>query len=188
LGQLNFANGLPTSLDGMRVRVDNKSAVISYISPTQINIVQLTTPAGESTPVTPTKQATSPGFLVIDTAGHVAARHLDYSHLGDASLSIPGYRSVHAGPAGRDRAAGHGFSDRPIRPWSTNRPPRARSPHSPRDDRRPAGICDVFGRLGPRTVLAQRGDSMGCAEWRPDRFATYTGNRTQPGVVIAAQQ
>jgi uncharacterized protein (TIGR03437 family) len=72
------------------VRVDNKSALISYISPTQINIlapldtaagpvpIQVTTPAGESTPVTPIKQATSPGFLVIDTAGHVAARHLDY--------------------------------------------------------------------------------------------------------------
>src|SRR6202008_4743998 len=33
----------------------------------------------------------SPTFLVVDGAGHVAARHVDYSLAGPASLVSPGY-------------------------------------------------------------------------------------------------
>jgi len=98
----NFAKGLPYELAGVSATVNHQPAIISYVSPAQINVltpldnalgpvaVQVTTPAGESTPLAVNEQSSTPGFFVIDGAGHAAARHLDYSLLGDASLSIPG--------------------------------------------------------------------------------------------------
>jgi uncharacterized protein (TIGR03437 family) len=107
----SFANGLPTALGGVSATVDNKAAAIYYVSPTQVNIlapldnatgsvpVQLTTPFGLTAIQTVTELQTSPAFLIIDApAGHVAARHLDYSLLGPTSLNAPGYTFTPAKP------------------------------------------------------------------------------------------
>lgn len=106
----NFSNGLPTTVGGVSATVDNIAAAIYYVSPTQVNIlapldtalgsvpVQLNTPYGLTAIKTATELATSPAFLVIDTAGHVAARHSDYSLVGPASLDAPGYTFTAAKP------------------------------------------------------------------------------------------
>jgi uncharacterized protein (TIGR03437 family) len=101
---------MPLSLGGVSATINNKPAAIYYISPTQINVlapldtatgavpVQVTTPSGTTPILTPTEQSISPGFLVIDVAGHVAARHIDYSLLGPAASSVPGYTFTPAKP------------------------------------------------------------------------------------------
>jgi len=98
----DFTTNLPTSLGGVSATVNGKAGAVFYVSPTQVNVLapldsatgtvplQLTT-NGQSVTQTVTEVQTSPAFLVIDTAGHIAARHLDYSLLGPASLSSPGY-------------------------------------------------------------------------------------------------
>ena len=99
----DFSKGLPMSLGGVSATVNNKPAAISYISPTQVNIltplddsvgpvpVQLTTPNGATNTATALEMQSSPSFLVLDAAGHVAARHADFSAAGPASLSVPGF-------------------------------------------------------------------------------------------------
>jgi uncharacterized protein (TIGR03437 family) len=95
----DFTTSLPTTLGGVSATVDGKPAAVSYVSPTQVNIlapldsatgsvpVQLNTPYGQTAIWTVTEQQTSPAFLVLDTAGHVAALHLlNYAYLGPASL------------------------------------------------------------------------------------------------------
>lgn len=108
-----FTNSLPTTLGNVSATVDGKSAAVYYVSPTQINIlapldsatgsvpVQVNTPYGPTAVFSVTEQATSPTFLVNDTAGHVAAQHINggiYSLLGPASLSAPGYTFTPAAP------------------------------------------------------------------------------------------
>jgi uncharacterized protein (TIGR03437 family) len=106
----DFTKGLPYTLGGVSATVNGKAAAIYYVSPTQVNVltpldsaagsvpVQLGTPYGHTAVQTATETQTSPAFLVIDAFGHVAARHLDYSLLGPASLSIPGYTFTPATP------------------------------------------------------------------------------------------
>lgn len=112
----DFVNGqMPTSLDGVSVKFGSQNAFISYISPTQVNV--LTPPtldqgsvspaltivypegAGSSASLTscgnltcpPSLQsaAVSPAFFTFGTSPYVAAEHGDGSYLGPTSL-IPG--------------------------------------------------------------------------------------------------
>jgi uncharacterized protein (TIGR03437 family) len=99
----DFSNGLPTALGGVSATVNGKPAAISYISANQVNIltpldnatgqvaVQLVTPNGSTNIVTAEMAQVSPSFLALDHAGHVAARHADYSLAGPPALSVPGY-------------------------------------------------------------------------------------------------
>jgi uncharacterized protein (TIGR03437 family) len=103
-------NGLPTALGGVSATVNGKPAAIFFVSPTQVNILapldsatgtvplQLSTPFGKTTIVSATELQTSPAFLVIDANGHVAAQHLDYTYVGPASKSAPGYKFTGAQP------------------------------------------------------------------------------------------
>ena len=105
----DFSKGLPTALAGVSVTVNGKAAPIYYVSPTQVNLlapldsaagsvaVQVSTAAGKAV-ANVTEQQTSPAFLVIDASGHVAARHLDFSLLGPAAISVPGYTFTPAKP------------------------------------------------------------------------------------------
>jgi uncharacterized protein (TIGR03437 family) len=99
----DFSKGLPLSLAGVSATVNNVPAAIYYVSPGQVNIltpldnsagpvpIQVTTPAGKTSLVMPTMLPASPSFLAMDAAGHVAARHSDYSLAGPASSSAAGY-------------------------------------------------------------------------------------------------
>jgi len=106
----DFSKGLPMSLGGVSATVNNQPAAISYVSPTQVNIltpidnsvgpvpVQLTTLNGTAPIATAMEVSVSPSFLVLDGAGHVAARHADFSPAGPASLSAPGFTFTPAKP------------------------------------------------------------------------------------------
>jgi uncharacterized protein (TIGR03437 family) len=90
-------NQLPTQLDGVSVTVNGKSAYVSYISPTQVNIltppdavqgtvaVQLTSGGVPAAPFTVAAQTTSPTFFLIG-GPYVAAEHANGSYLGPPSL------------------------------------------------------------------------------------------------------
>lgn len=95
----NFVNGaLPTSLDGVSVTIDGIPGYISYISPTQINVlapddamtgpvnVQVTAAQQASNVFTLTKQALSPVFFTIDNGAYVTAVHADGTLVGAAGL------------------------------------------------------------------------------------------------------
>lgn len=196
----NFASGLPVSLGGVSVTVNNKPAVISYISPTQINVlapldaatgpvaVQVTTPAGKSSPITPTEQSTSPGFLTIDAHGDVAARHMDYSLLGDASLSIPGYAFTPARPGETVLlyATGFGQTDPPMVNQSAAGGALPVLP-SVTIGGLPAFVM-YAGVAGPGLYQFNVGVPMAAPDGDLTLSASYNGNRTQAGVVIAVRQ
>jgi uncharacterized protein (TIGR03437 family) len=95
----DFTGGkMPTSLDGVGVTVNGKSAFVYYISPTQINI--LTPPDAISGPAqvvvsnngsasgaySAPAQALSPAFFVFNGGPYVAATHANGSLLGPTSL------------------------------------------------------------------------------------------------------
>jgi uncharacterized protein (TIGR03118 family) len=92
---------LPTSLDGVSVKINGEPAYIIYISPVQINLltptdlpasgpvtVQITNSTLTSTVVNVTPTLAAPSFFLWDTAGRVAATHADYSYVG-TSTSTP---------------------------------------------------------------------------------------------------
>jgi uncharacterized protein (TIGR03437 family) len=180
--------------------VNNKPAVISYISPNQINVlspldtatgpvaVQVTTPSGKSTPLNPTEQSISPGFLVIDTAGHIAARHLDYSLLGDASLSIPGYPFTPARPGETVLlySTGFGQTNPPI---SNQLSTTGALPTMPLVT---VGGLPAFvtyaGVSAPGLYQFNVALPLAAPSGDLTLSATYNGSRTQTGVVIAVQR
>ncbi len=105
-------NQLPTSLDGVSVRINGRPALVYYVSPTQLNVlapddaqtgsvaVQVTTRAGASNQFIARKIALSPSPFSFTAAGTVfaAAVHVDGAYVA---------------PAG---AFGTGAASRPARP------------------------------------------------------------------------
>ena len=99
----DIVNGqLPTSLQGVSVTIDGIPAFVEYLSPSQINVlapddtntgpvqVQVTVAGQTSTAFTATESQFSPAFFAIDSAGHVAAEHADYSLVSSSSPAQPG--------------------------------------------------------------------------------------------------
>ena len=98
----DFVNGqLPTSLDGVSVTVNGKSAIIYYISPGQIDIltppdaipsnvqVQVTRSGSASAAFSVPAKALSPSFFVFNGGPYIAATHADNTLLGPAGY-LPG--------------------------------------------------------------------------------------------------
>ena len=95
----DFVNGrLPTELDGVSVDINGAPAYVSYISPTQINLLlpsfispgplQVVTMNNGLTSgqVTAQLQALSPAFFPFVDGTHVAATHADGTPVGPTSL------------------------------------------------------------------------------------------------------
>jgi uncharacterized protein (TIGR03437 family) len=98
-GAADFVNNqLPTSLDGVSVKVNGQSAYVYYISPTQINIltppiamqgsvpVQVTIGGVTSATFTVQAQAVSPSLFVFGGGPYVAAEHANFSFIGPTTL------------------------------------------------------------------------------------------------------
>ena len=107
----SFASGqMPTVLDGVSVAVNGKPAYLYYVSGSQLNVltpldsttgpVAVTVNNGTATSAAFTAhlQTVSPGFLRFGDGVHIAALHADYSYLGPASMSVPGYTFTPAAP------------------------------------------------------------------------------------------
>ncbi len=101
---------LPAQLSNVSVKVNNKAGYINYISPTQVNVltpldsttgsvqVQLTQGANTSDPFMVNMKALAPAFFLLGATKYIAAQHLDYSLVGPASMSAPGYPFTPARP------------------------------------------------------------------------------------------
>jgi len=91
-------NQMPTSLDGVSVTVNGKSAFVYYISPTQVNVltppealtgtvtVQVTRNGLASAPFSVSAQPLSPSFFVFNGGPYAIATHADGSLASPASL------------------------------------------------------------------------------------------------------
>ena len=104
-----IVNGaLPTSLDGVSVKINGKDASVYFISPTQINVqapsdtaqgdvqVTVTNAAGTSAAATAQLQSFSPAFFLWDGKYAVATRP-DFSWVGKPGL-FPGTTTTPAKP------------------------------------------------------------------------------------------
>jgi uncharacterized protein (TIGR03437 family) len=92
-------NTLPDSLDGVSVTVDGLPAALDFISPGQINVqvpddstlgpvpIVVTNNGTSSAPYMVTMLPYAPAFFVINSAGDVAALHLDYSLVAPVGLT-----------------------------------------------------------------------------------------------------
>jgi uncharacterized protein (TIGR03437 family) len=107
----SFLSGLmPTVLDGVSVTVNGQPAYVYYVSGAQVNVltpldsstgsVEVTVNNGTETSAAYTAhlQAVSPGLLRFGDGVHVAAEHADFSYVGPASMSVPGYTFTPAAP------------------------------------------------------------------------------------------
>lgn len=96
-GSADLANGLPTSLDGVSVTIDNKPAYVAYVSPTQLNVlapadtatgsvsVVVTNNSVVSDTATATLLPESPALFLWSGKYAVATRQ-DYTLVGPTSL------------------------------------------------------------------------------------------------------
>jgi len=112
---------MPTQLQGVSVTVNGKPAYIYYVSATQVNVLTPLDPATgpvavtvnngttTSAALTVNLQMASPGFLRFGDGIHIAALHANYSYLGPASLSVPGYTFTPATPGETILLFGDGF-------------------------------------------------------------------------------
>jgi len=118
----SFASGqMPTALGGVSVTVNGKPAYIYFVSAAQVNVltpldsttgpVAVTVNNGTaiSAPDTANLQTAAPGFLRFGDGIHIAALHADYSYLGPASMSVPGYTFTPAKPGETILLFGDGF-------------------------------------------------------------------------------
>jgi uncharacterized protein (TIGR03437 family) len=116
----DFINGqMPTSLDGVSVTMNNESAYVYYISPTQVNVlappdlqpgviqVQLTNNGKKSAVGSIILRAYSPSFFVFNGGPYIIAVHTDGSLVGPTSL-FPG-ASTPARPGETIILFGNGF-------------------------------------------------------------------------------
>lgn len=94
----DFVNGqMPTQLDGVSVTVNNQSAYVYYVSPSQVNVltprdaitrpvnVVVTNSGVSSAPYAAQAQPVSPSFFVFDGT-HVVATHADGTDIGPTTL------------------------------------------------------------------------------------------------------
>jgi uncharacterized protein (TIGR03437 family) len=115
------SGAMPTALAGVSVQVDGKPAYIYYVGATQVNVltpldsttgqvpVTLTNGSNTSAPFTVTMTTVAPAFLQFGAGPYVTAQHADYSLLGPASMSSPGYTFTPAQPGEPIVLYGAGF-------------------------------------------------------------------------------
>lgn len=115
-------NTLPTSLGGVSVKINNKSAFLQYVSPTQINIltpsddsrgevtVTVANSAGTSNSVGTTELAVLPGLSVL--SGYVRAVRTDGVIINGTGTAETGYKtSAAVGPGDALSLYGTGFGN-----------------------------------------------------------------------------
>jgi uncharacterized protein (TIGR03437 family) len=91
-------NLLPTSLDGVSVKINNKPAFVQYVSPTLVNVIspvdtsvgpvalQLTLNGAVSNTMTVQKANFAPSFFLYNSDKYIVALHADYTLIGPTTL------------------------------------------------------------------------------------------------------
>jgi uncharacterized protein (TIGR03437 family) len=94
---------MPTELGGVRVTVNGEPAFVYFVSSNQMNVLSpldntagsvdivVTSGGVSSAPFPANLQAAAPSFPLLGGTSYVVATHADYSLVGPASLSVPGY-------------------------------------------------------------------------------------------------
>ena len=195
----DFTNGqMPTNLDGVSVTVNGKSAYVSYISPTQINI--LTPPDAMSGPVpvvvsnhgspsasfTAQAQVLSPSFFVFNGGPYVAAVHADGSLIGPTSLYAGLTTPARAGETVLLYANGFGPTNAPVVGGSLVQSGTLPLPLTITIGGKPATV-QFAGLVSPG--LFQFNVVIPAATTSGDQgvIATYNGQSTQTGALITVQ-
>lgn len=106
----SFASGqMPTDLGGVSVTVNGKPAFVYFVSASQVNVlapldsatgtvdVIVTSGGVSSAPFRANKVPVSPSFPLVGS-GYIVSTHTDFSLVGPASLSSPGYPFTPAKP------------------------------------------------------------------------------------------
>jgi uncharacterized protein (TIGR03437 family) len=120
---------LPTALDGVSVEINGRAGYVSYVSPTQVNVlapdddteglvsVQVSTPEGRSQHFTALKQRQAPALFLFDAEGYkyLVAFHSDGMVAGKPGLypDVPS-RPARPGDAVRLFGNGLGATDPPV--------------------------------------------------------------------------
>ena len=120
-------NQLPTQLAGVSVNIDNQPAFLSYVSPTQINVlpatdskigvvsVQVNFAGQTSTAATVTQQSIVPSLFLLAGSNYVAAQHGDGTPVGPPSVFFPAAGSpAHPGETIVLYGSGFGQTDPPV--------------------------------------------------------------------------
>jgi uncharacterized protein (TIGR03437 family) len=100
----SFESGImPDELGGVRVTVNGKPAFVYFASSNQVKVlspldetigpVQIVVTSGgfPSAPFVTSLRAAAPSFPLVGSTKYIVATHADYSLIGPASLSSPGY-------------------------------------------------------------------------------------------------
>jgi uncharacterized protein (TIGR03437 family) len=94
---------MPTELGGVRVTVNGKPAFVYFASANQLNVLSpldntlgpvpivVTSGGVSSAPFQVSLQPATPSFPLVGSTNYVVATHTDYSLVGPAALSAPGY-------------------------------------------------------------------------------------------------
>jgi uncharacterized protein (TIGR03437 family) len=196
----DIVNGeMPTQLAGVSVTVNGKSAYVYYISPTQVNIltppdamlgpvqVVVTNNGSASASYTAQAQAASPSFFIIGAGPYVLAQHgADYSLLGPASLSSPGYTFSPAKPNETVLLYANGFG--PVSPAVVSGSPAQTGTLTPLPTVTIGGITATvaFAGINGYAGLYQFNVVVPSTVTNGDQpiTATYNGLTTQAGTLI----
>lgn len=200
----DFVNGrLPTTLDGVRVTINGKPALVYYISPTQINAlapedtatgtvqVVVTTPSGNSPAFPVSLQRSSPGWFTFDPGGgrYPAATTSDGRLLGPSGLFGSAAETRPAKPGEVIVVYGTGFG--PTLPFGPVDQILA-SPLALAD-----AITVTIGGANANVVFSGMTSNGLCqlnivvpslADGEHELLLTTSGRQTQRGVVIAVRR
>ncbi|HEY4360508.1 MAG TPA: IPT/TIG domain-containing protein [Bryobacteraceae bacterium] len=197
----DFVNGqMPTSLDNVSVTVNGKNAYVYYVSPTQVNIltppdpvqgsatVQVTYNGNTSAPFTVAAKSLSPSFFIFGGGPYVAALHSDYTLLGPASLSAPGYTFTPAKPGDTVLlyANGFGTTTAPIVPGSQTQGGTLSTLPVITIGGLPATV-DYAGLVGPGEFQLNVTIPKNAPNGDNAIVATYNGAQAAPAAMIAIQ-
>jgi uncharacterized protein (TIGR03437 family) len=193
------SGSLANQLAGVSVTVNSKPALLSYVSPGQINAltpldstvgpvpVVVTNNGVLSASFTANLRAVTPAFLLFDAARHVTATHADYSLLGPASLGA-GFTPGAPGETIVTYAVGFGLPSN-VAASGTN--PTA-GPLSP------LPVCQVAGTPATVTFAGLNGFPglfqlnivipPGTPNGDSALACTYSGQATAPGTLVNVQQ
>lgn len=188
---------LTAQLGGITVTVNNKAALLYYVSPAQINAL---TPLDSTTGLVPVivtnngavsaafsanLSGLTPAFLHFDVAGHVTATHADYSLLGPSSLGT-GFSPAAPGETIVTYAVGFGVPSA-----TTGTPPSLGS-------LTPLPVCQIGGAPATVTFAGLNGFPglfqlnlvipPGTANGDSALACTYGGQATTSGTLVNVQQ
>ena len=200
-GGSDFVNNqLPTSLDGVSVKINGQPAYVYYISPTQINAlpppyatpasspVQVTVGGVASAPLTAqVAPIVAPSLFVFNGGPYVAAEHADYSFVGPATL-YPGLTTpAKPGETISIYANGFGTTSAPIVAGSETQSGNLPSFPIVAMGGQPAAVA-FAGLVGPGEYLINVIVPTTLADGDHPLTMLYAGSQTQTGVMITTKK